>query len=169
MDMSPDPSCASYGDRLGRKHLLCSLSAIISSWLLSGIWHALSSWRFWHGIPIGDHIRFTFRDLVPWMIWTGIFCGIGWFVVGLPLARKGDRALQKPIRRVVMAGLGGVAIMLVPLVLWSIPGWQFRDLLSLPSLWFCGIAFVIAAVAALLYECYLALANRVLARKASRM
>lgn len=94
------------------------------------------------------------------MIWTGIFCAVGWLIVGLPLTLSGDRVLQTPIRSVVMAGLGGVAIMLVPLVLWSIPEWQFRGLLSSGSLWFCGTAFTMAVVAALLYECYLVLVNR---------
>jgi hypothetical protein len=78
----------------GLKHLLYSLLALASSWLLACAWHAVSSWRFWHGIPIWDHIQFTIRDLIPWMIWTGIFCGIGWFVVGLPMALRGHRVLQ---------------------------------------------------------------------------
>ena len=131
-------------------------------------WHALSRWRFWHDIPIQDHIRFTIRDLVPWMFWTGIFCAIGWLIVGLPLTVKGERALQRPIRTVVICGIGGVAIILVPLVLWSIPEWQFRALLNLAALWFCGTAFVIAAVSALLYEFYLLAANRASARTPAR-
>lgn len=159
--MNTDPHMPTDERRLGRKHLLCSLLALASSWLLACAWHAFLNWRFWHGIPTGDHIRFAIRDLVPWMIWTGIFCGIGWFVVGLPLALKGDRVFQKPIRIVVMAGIGGVAIILIPLIFWSIPEWQFEGLLSLASLWFCATAFVIAAIAALLYLGYLAMANRV--------
>ncbi len=71
--------------RFELKHFLCSLLAIASSWLLACAWHTYSRWRFWHGIPVRDHIQFTIHDLVPWMIWTGIFCGIGWFIVGLPL------------------------------------------------------------------------------------
>lgn len=99
------------------------------------------------------------------MIWTGILCGIGWFVVGLPLALRGDRVLQKPIRTAVMAGVGGVAIILVPLILWSIPEWQFKSMLSLPALCFYGTAFVMAVIAALLYEGYLAMVNRVVAHR----
>lgn len=166
--MNIDPHMPSDDRRLRRKHLLCSLSAVASSWLLASAWHAFSSWRFWHSIPIRDHIRFTIRDLVPWAIWTGIFCGIGWLVVGLPLAIRGDRILQKPVRSVLLAGFGGAAVMLLPLILWSIPEFQFKSLLSSASLWFCGIAFVIAAIAALLYECFLVLANRAIGQEAER-
>lgn len=58
--------------------------------------------------------------------------------------------------------------MLLPLILWSIPEFQFKSLLSSASLWFCGIAFVIAAIAALLYECFLVLANRAIGQEAER-
>ena len=97
-----------------------------------------------------DHVQFTIRDLVPWMIWTGIFCGIGWFLVGLPLASRGDRVLQRPVSTAFIVGRGGAAIMLVPMLVWSIPELQFKSLLNPQSWWFWGIAAVIAAVASAL-------------------
>ena len=147
------------------RYFICSLLAISSSWLLSCAYHVYSSWRFWHGIPIGHRLHLTVHDLIPWMFWTGIFCMIGWITVGIPLILSGDRVLQKPVRSTIIVGISGAAIMLVPTLLWTIPEGQFTSLLNPESWGFCGIAFVIATVSALFYQLYLRLTNRLVSAR----
>lgn len=124
--------------------LLCSLVALAAGWLLNVIWYAV--YNGWHDMPF-------------WLFWTGIFCVIGWLLVGLPVVKFSEHVRSKPLWLVILlTGAAGAAIMFVPTLLWTVGNEQTEGLLD-PLAWaFCATAFCIAAVTMAFYRLFLWLA-----------
>src|SRR5215831_12750460 len=79
------------------------------------------------------------RDRMSWLYWTGIFCLIAWFVVGLPLASSNldvSSSLRRLALATVVSGLVGVLMIVL----------FFGFSLSTPFFVFGGLAFMTAAV-----------------------
>jgi hypothetical protein len=84
------------------------------------------------------------RDRMSWLYWTGIFCLIAWFVVGLPLASSNldvSSSLRRLALATVVSGLVGVLMIVL----------FFGFSLSTPFFVFGGLAFMTAAVSMLVY------------------
>ena len=84
------------------------------------------------------------RDRMSWLYWTGIFCLISWFVVGLPLASLNldvFSSLRRLALATVVSGLVGVLMIVL----------FFGFSLSTPFFVFGGLAFMTAAVSILVY------------------
>ena len=92
MELPPQPT-----------RLLCFLLALAAGWLLNVVWYAVYN---------GGH------DLPFWLFWTGIFCLMGWVLVGLPLVKFSRYVLSKSLWLVIpLTGAAGAAILLVPTLL----------------------------------------------------
>lgn len=113
--MNTDPYMPNNERRFKLKHLLCSLLALTSSWPLDS-----PCFAYLNLSSTGDHLG-SIRDIFSSMILTGVVYVTGWFVVGLPLALRGDRIFEKPIRTIVMAGIGGAATILIFLIVLFLP------------------------------------------------
>jgi hypothetical protein len=83
-------------------------------------------------------------DRQSWLYWTGMFCLLAWFLVGLPLSLS-DLDVSSTRGRLVsataMSGLVGVLMIVV----------FFGFSLSTPFFVFGGLAFMTAAVSMLVY------------------
>ncbi len=83
-------------------------------------------------------------DRLGWLYWTGMFCLLAWFLVGLPLALL-DFDVSSTLRRLasatVISGLVGVLMIILFL------GFQ----VSIGFFMFGGLAFMTAAVSMLVY------------------
>lgn len=150
-----------YHQPPGAIRLVCSLLAVAAIWMVQGAYHAFHSWKFWNGIPITDQLHLTWTDTRGWLLWTAIFCVIGWVVVGLPIVALGGRVLSASLWRVSLSvGAAGGAIMLIPTLFWTVGVGQADTLLH-PFAWvFCGVAFAIAVFTMILYRLLVQLATR---------
>jgi hypothetical protein len=83
-------------------------------------------------------------DRQSWLYWTGIFCLLAWFLVGLPLSIS-DLDVSSTRGRLVsaMAASGLVGVLMIVLF--------FGFSLSTPFFVFGGLAFMTAAVSMLVY------------------
>lgn len=140
--------------------LTCSLWAIGSGWLTLGLYHILSSWNASNGTQLNTGFEWTSQDISFWFLWSGVFCGLGWLFVGLPIALTGRLLATNLAVSAFITGLLGVAAFLVPVL---IQGFMFGGPGSSlgPALWwFCGTAFFTAAVTMIFYKLYVRLAER---------
>lgn len=112
-----------------------------------------------HGLPFLEHFRYLWHDTFVWLFWTGLFCVLGWLLVGLPVVKFSERVLRKPLWLViVLTGAAGAAIMLVPTLLLTVGSGQAEGLLNPLSWSFCVTAFFMAAVTMAFYRLFLWLA-----------
>lgn len=83
-------------------------------------------------------------DRISWLYWTGMFCLLAWFLIGLPLALS-DLDVSSTVRRLasatVMSGLAGVLMIIL----------FFGFQVSIGFFFFGGLAFMTAAVSMLVY------------------
>lgn len=55
------------------------------------------------------------HDLRVWNIYTGAYSFAGWLLVGLPVVlRNPQRLLRRPLKAVLMSGLAGAGLTLIP-------------------------------------------------------
>lgn len=128
---------------------------------MEGLGHALWRWMFWHRVPPQDHLPFVWQQSVVWMIWTAIFCVLGWLIVGIASVVWSEQLVNKRLSVTsAVAGSGGAVILLTATFLATVKVGRPLDAFA-PAMWILyGLAFGIGALAMLFYRLFLQVGRR---------
>jgi hypothetical protein len=127
-----------------RRRISCSLEALSIAWLISGILFVI--------VVKGPN------TISAWLIWGTFFFLAGWMLVGLPVVALGERILRMSLPLLMLlAGIGGAVVMLLPIVLTKVLATKggYRWSWSIGDFGWPGVAFAIAAPTGWLYRKFL--------------